>query len=86
MSETSTPLDCPHCGKPIFRMAKSGDKLRARTSILVLHKSGEVEINCESCRRGVIIPMRVEGSPTMKKAADGPRFVVPLDKGKGSRA
>lgn len=82
----STPLDCPHCSKPLFRMTKSGDKLRARTSILVLHKDGTVEINCVECKHGVIVPMTPVKDAPLRKAADGPRFVVPLDTKAARRA
>ncbi len=72
----TNPLGCPHCGEPVFRSAAGGDKLKARTSILVLHKAGAVEINCESCRKGVLVPLVLkEDSLVLRKAE--PRLVVP---------
>ncbi len=62
---------CPHCDAALFR--SSGDKLKARTSMLVLHKSGNVEINCPSCRRGVYLPLAISDQFVMRKAQ---RFVV----------
>lgn len=47
--------------------AKS-DRLKARTSIVVIHKSGEVEINCEHCRKGVLLPMQIDARFELKKA------------------
>lgn len=44
-----------------------------------MHKSGEVEINCPSCSKGVIIPLVLAPGPVMlKKAGDAPqpRFVA----------
>lgn len=70
----STPLDCPHCGKPVLRVTLDGQRLKARTPIVVLHKSGAVEINCESCKKGVLLPARVTGEPLRK--AEGPRLGV----------
>lgn len=68
---------CPHCGQPIFRKSAGGQKLKARTKILVIHKSGEAEINCSSCGKGVLLPLRVvEGEIELRKA-ELPRFVVP---------
>jgi len=82
----STSLDCPHCARPLFRMVKSGDKLRARTNILVVHRSGDVEINCVECKRGVLVPLVPAKDVVLRKAADGPKFVVPLDSTKARRA
>lgn len=48
-------LCCPHCARPIFRKSSSGARYKAKTSIVVLHKSGDVEINCGSCKRAVIL-------------------------------
>ena len=49
-------LQCPHCDVQVFRKSKSGSRYKARTSILVLHKSGDVELNCPSCKRAIILP------------------------------
>lgn len=45
---------CPHCSAQIFR--ESGNTLKARTSILVLH-SDHAEINCPSCKGAVTLPV-----------------------------
>jgi hypothetical protein len=49
-------LQCPHCNGQVFRKSKSGSRYKARTSIVVLHKSGDIEINCASCKRAIILP------------------------------
>lgn len=68
--------DCPHCQQPIFRKSAGGSKLKARTKILVLHKSGEVEINCASCGKGVLLPLQVaEDAPELRKA-EPPRLIA----------
>lgn len=67
-------------------MTKSGDRLKARTSVLVLHRNNEVEINCDECKRGVLVPLTPVKDAPLRKAADGPRFVVPLDTKQGRRA
>jgi len=67
--------DCPHCDKPVFRKSADGQKLKARTRIVVLHKSGGVEINCGSCGKGILLPLaRVEGEDIRK--AEMPRLVA----------
>lgn len=60
---------CPHCDQPIFRASANGAKLKARTKILVLHKSGDVEINCSSCGKGVLLPLEIrEEQAGLRKA------------------
>jgi uncharacterized C2H2 Zn-finger protein len=49
-------LKCPHCEGQVFRKSNSGNRYKARTAIVVLHKSGELEINCASCKRAIILP------------------------------
>ena len=71
---------CPHCGLPVLRKASRGDKLKASTRILVLHKSGDVEINCGHCSKGVLLPLSqtvdfFEDEVTLRKAYM-PRLVV----------
>jgi hypothetical protein len=70
---------CPHCAQPIFR--EVGPKLKARTTMLVLHKSGAVEINCGACGRGVLLPLErpASGALELRKAetAPAPRLIVP---------
>jgi hypothetical protein len=51
---------------------QSVNKLRARTSILVLSKSLDVEINCSHCGNGVVLG-RLE-DVVLRKAA--PRLVL----------
>lgn len=75
-----SPLDCPHCGEAVFRAADGGRKLKARTSVLVLHKNNEAEINCHSCGQGVIIPMvPAAGAVALRKAmpSRAVRLIVP---------
>lgn len=67
---------CPHCARPIFRKSADGAKLKARTKILVLHKSGDVEINCASCGKGVLLPLQAVGSEPELRKAGLPRFVA----------
>lgn len=62
--------NCPHCNADIARA--SGDKVKIRTSIVVLHKSGGIEINCPTCKRGVIIPATIGAGPIRKSE----RFVI----------
>lgn len=60
----------------MFRPSKDGQKIKAPTSMLVLHKSGEVEINCARCKQGVLLPLTPsEGEPVLRKAKTM-RFVV----------
>lgn len=72
---------CPHCGDPVFRKSGSGAKLKARTKILVLHKSGDVETNCPSCGKGILLPLVPSKDPQLRKAVvPDRRFVVPRDR------
>lgn len=69
-------MNCPHCAESLFRSAENGAKLKARVAILVIHKSGEVEINCAACKLGVLIPLELAQGPfTLRKAAPA-RFVL----------
>lgn len=72
----TSPLACPHCEAPIFRQSPDGLKLRVRTSVLVLHKSGEVEINCPSCSHGVLVPLVAAPGPVMLKKAIETRLIA----------
>lgn len=72
-------LHCPHCDCQLFRATHDGSKLKARTSILVLHKgTNDVEINCPACSRGVFLPLMLsEGPPILRKAqVQTKRFVI----------
>lgn len=64
--------DCPHCQQPVFRRSEAGGKAKLGRTAVVLHKSGELEINCPRCRRGIILG-RID-EVTMRKAQ--PRLVV----------
>lgn len=66
-------LECPHCGFAVFRKASGGGRYKARTTIMVLHKSGDVEINCGKCKRALILPMQFRASVELRKAI----FTVP---------
>lgn len=69
--------DCPHCGKPVFRLSPDGAKLKATTTCLVLHKSGEIEINCPRCRLGVLVPLVVNtASMKLQKAKPHQKHVL----------
>lgn len=67
------PLQCPHCEQTVFRKSTSGTQLKARTTIMVLHKSGEVEFNCAACKRAIILPMRFRDVIELRKAV----FTIP---------
>jgi len=69
--------DCPHCGKPVFRLNPDGTKIKAATTCLIIHKSGEIEINCPKCKLGVIVPLvtKTEGM-TLKKAKPHRRHLL----------
>ena len=69
-------MECPHCKSPVFRMSPDGQKLKARTSMLVLHKSGDAEMNCGSCGHGVIIPLAMKDGPFELRKASEPKYVV----------
>jgi hypothetical protein len=64
--------NCPHCQQPVFRRSDSGGKVKLGRSAVVLHKSGDIEVNCPRCRRGIVLG-RLD-SVLMRKAA--PRLVV----------
>lgn len=67
---------CPHCGQAVFRKSKDGAKLKAKTRILVLHKAGEVEINCGACGKGVLLPLVLAKGEVGLRKADMPKLVV----------
>ena len=69
-------MKCPHCGCQMFRMAKGGLKLKMSTRILVLHKSGDVEANCPSCQRGVLLPLQAKPGVTEVRKALAPKLVI----------
>lgn len=68
-------MKCPHCSQPVFTASAGGAKLKARTRIVVLHKSGDVEINCGHCGRGVLLPLAPSGDRVLRKAR-APRLVA----------
>lgn len=69
-------MNCPHCEKRVFRKSTGGSKLKTKPRILVLHKSGDVEIGCPNCGKGVLLPLRVaDGEPELRKA-EQPRLVA----------
>ena len=69
----SQVLQCPHCEKTVFRKSTSGASLKTRTTIMVLHKSGEIEVNCVACKRAIILPMQFRASIELRKAV----FTIP---------
>lgn len=72
--------DCPYCSQQLFRPNSDGSKLKARTSMVILHKSGQLkgqlELNCSNCKRGVIIPATCTEEPLRK--ADPNRYVLAI--------
>ena len=73
-------LACPHCDTQLFRATRDGSRMKLRTSIVVLHKSGDVEVNCPHCKHGVIIPLVPAPGPPVLKKADEPKLIVRLDR------
>lgn len=67
---------CPHCQAELFAMSRDGAKLKAITSILVLHKSGEVEINCAACKNGVLLPLAAVPGAALAKGRVAQRITV----------
>jgi hypothetical protein len=65
---------CPHCHHPVFRVSRNGDRAKARTPILVLHKSGEAEINCPNCKKAVIVGKMEE--TRLEKVFQRPKFII----------
>ena len=58
-------LDCPHCGAGV--LVYKGGKAKMRTSILVVHKAnGEVESNCPSCKKPLILPMTMDPKKSLE--------------------
>lgn len=78
------PFCCPYCSMTMFRSAAGGARLKAPTSMLIVHKSGEVEINCKHCKHGVLLPLVLAlGAFELKKSE--PRYVVGLTTGESAR-
>lgn len=48
-------IECPHCRAVLMRKSSEGNKLKARTSMCIMHRTGEIEINCGSCGKGVML-------------------------------
>lgn len=68
---------CPTCSGALFTLSKDETKLKATTSVILLHKSGEVEINCPHCKCGVILPLApIPGQTTLKKGRQHQRLVL----------
>lgn len=57
----------------MFRKSETGDKLKLGRTMIVLHKSGDIEVNCVRCRRAVIIG-KLAGGAVLRKA--GPRLHI----------
>ena len=62
-------IQCPHCQGSVFRKS-AGGRLKAKTRIVVLHKSGAVELNCGNCRQPIILPVVFvsDNDHTLRKA------------------
>lgn len=69
---------CPHCNAVI--LSERDGRAKLRTAIVVLHKSGDVEVNCPSCRRAVLLPCVVAPERGVRKAESTPelRLGIPL--------
>lgn len=70
---------CPHCNRTMFRLSQDGSKVKTRTTCFVMHKSGEIEINCPKCGRGVMLPflsVQEQKPKELRKAKPEPRYVV----------
>lgn len=48
-------ISCPHCMAVLMRKSTEGNKLKARTSMCIMHRGGEIEINCGGCGKGVML-------------------------------
>ena len=59
--------ECPHCAASLFTLHDEGARLKANTTIIVLHKSGDVEINCSNCKNGVLLPLVVSKDVQLRK-------------------
>lgn len=66
-------LHCPHCDQPVFKKSSQGNRYKARTTIMVLHKGGGVEFNCTACKRAVILNMQFAPKVELRKAI----FTIP---------
>lgn len=62
---------CPHCQQPMFRKSEHGNKQKLARTPVIVHKSGDIEVNCPRCRRGVILG---SAATALRKAQ--PRLVV----------
>jgi len=67
-------IACPHCQGVLMRKSTEGNKLKARTSMCIMHRTGEVEINCGSCGKGVLLG-KLE-RVVVSKAAPPQRLIV----------
>lgn len=59
---------CPHCDKLIFQMSKDKSRAKAKVTCLILHKSGDVEINCPLCKRGILLPFHCKENGELQKS------------------
>jgi len=59
---------CPHCDKQVFQTTKDGTRAKARITCLILHKSGDVEINCPACKRGILLPFQKAENGKLQKS------------------
>lgn len=64
---------CPHCNKAVFYRSRSGNRIKTRTNILVLHGNGSAEINCSNCGKGLTVG-RLDNMRLEKAIA--PRLVI----------
>lgn len=60
-------------------------RLRARTSMLIIHESGQAEINCEHCKKGVFMPLTLSEGPFEMRKAEPRLLLGPLTSPEGKR-
>lgn len=65
-------MKCPYCYSDVFTLSRDGERAKASTSIVVLHKGGDIEINCSTCKNGVILPIVAAGKELRKGRAYRP--------------
>lgn len=69
-------MKCPACNGRVFRKSEDGTKIRARTRVLVIRKSGEVEINCSTCKTPLVLPLELKDGPFNLEKAQAPRLIL----------
>ena len=60
-------MKCPYCQAEVFTLSRDGERAKAQTSMIVLHKGGDLEINCPSCKNGVLLPFTILRGRELRK-------------------